>query len=132
MFPYQVYANDAAAIHDVLAELIAGNAPSRVDVSRVHSAWLDRPPYPSGRLFVRGSVRSGLGVPSGFVIWYCCARYGRPVPVREWGASVGLGTPVLWDAPADQFSCLANPPWNPNGTEDGWKATYDAALDDLT
>lgn len=130
LFPYRVDANDAAAMTTVLALLIANAATPRVDVSRVHSEWLDRPPYPDGRLLIRGSTRSGPGgtPPSGFVTWYCCARYGRAIPVREWAYSVGEGAPVLYDASYDQFSCVVNPPYALNSGGDGWRAAYDAAL----
>jgi hypothetical protein len=134
LFPYRVYPNDAAAISAVLATLIAGGEPPRIDVGRGHSEWLDRPPYPNGRLLIRGSTRSGAGgtPPSAFVVWYCCARYGRAIPVAEWAYSVGEGTPVLYNASYDQFSCLGNPPYNLNSMGDGWRQAYDDAYAALT
>lgn len=133
LFPYLVRPDDALAITAVLEMLLANEEPPRVDVTRVRSDWLNRPPYPNGRLLVRGGTRSGPGgEPSGFVVWYCCARYGRPVPVREWAMSVGEGTPILRDAPYDELSCLGNPPWRPNDSQDGWRETYDTALAALT
>ena len=129
LFPYRVYANDAAAISAVLATVLAGGEPPRVDVSRVNSEWLNRPPYVAGRLLIRGSTRSEAGgVPSGFVTWYVCLRRNRVVPVSEWAYSVGEGMPVLYDAPADMFSCVTNPPYASGSSGDGWAAAYDAAL----
>jgi hypothetical protein len=89
--------------------------------------WLDRPPH-NGRLLVRGKCRPGVGDVLGYQVWYCCARYGRSIPVRDWGMSVGVGSPELYDAPFDEFSCVANPPYNLNSAGDGLRAAYDAAL----
>ena len=55
LFPYRVYPNDELAIYAVLEMLIANEEPPRVDVTRVNSDWLDRPPYPNGRLFIRAA-----------------------------------------------------------------------------
>lgn len=137
VFPaYNPY--DADAIHTVLASLVASTTPPRVDVTRGHSKWLDRLPYTAGRLCIRGKCRAGVGDITGFHVWYCCARYGRAVPVREWSESVGVGSPVLYDAPFREFSCSAgaaggtNPPYGLNSAGDGWRAAYDAALAALT
>lgn len=116
-------ANDAPAIASVLAALVANASPPRVEVARSQD----------GRLCVRGRPGARVGEITGYHVWYCCARYGRAVPVREWPTSSGsVGTPKLYDAPFTEFSCLANPPWNPNGPSDGWREIYDAALAALT
>jgi hypothetical protein len=110
---YPIYnPNDAPAIHTVLATLILGGDPPRVDVTRVHDPgngkrpWLDRPPY-DGRLFVRGKCRAGVGDTTGFHVWYCCARYGRTIPVREWAMSVDDAR-AAGDASGSEHACTAH------------------------
>lgn len=126
--------NDLPAISSVLALLLASAEPPRVDVSRGRSKWLDRPPYPGGRLFIRGRCSARAGDITGYHVWYCCARFGRTVPVREWDISVGSGTPSLYDAPFTEFTCSSgpaggtNPPHDLNSAGDGWRDAYDTAL----
>lgn len=130
--------NDAAAISGLLATLLAGGVPPRVDVSRCHSKWLEREPYPGGRLFIRGKCRAGVGETTGYHVWYCCARYGRTVPVREYEEVWGVGPTQLYEAPFREFSCSsgaaggANPPYDLGSAGDGWRAAYDTALAALT
>lgn len=127
--------NDTAAISAVLASLVANEEPPRVDVSCVQDsdgreeAWLNRPPYPNGRLLIRGKCRAGIGEVTGFHVAYCCARFGRQVPVAIWALTVGEGTPELRDAPFDEFSCInPNPPHSINSDGDGWREIFDTAL----
>lgn len=122
--------NDAPAISAVLALLLAGEEPPRVDVTRVHSKWLDRDPYTGGRLWIRGACRAGPGQITGHHVWYTCARYGRAIPVRE--ENITTGEVTFYDAPFDEFSCVANPPHDLNSLGDGWREAYDAALATLT
>lgn len=93
--PYPAIYDDVP-IRSVLATLIAGGEPPRVKALRVHSDFLDRPPYPQGRLFLPNakSARRPGHPPTDAHIWYCCARYGRAVPVAEYADSVNVGTPT--------------------------------------
>jgi len=131
--------NDAPAITAVLATLLAGGVPPRVDVSRVHDTdgseepWLDREPYPGGRLLIRGKCRAGVGETTGHISWYCCARFGRAVPVREYLEAWGVGPTQDYDASFREFSCSsgtaggANSPYDLNTPGDGWRQAYDDA-----
>lgn len=110
--PYPGYnPNDAPAISAVLEALVAGEDPPRVNVARVGE-----------RLLPSGTPGARVGEITGYHVWYCCARYGRAIPVHV------TATGELFEAPFDAFSCLANPPWNPNNSSDGWRETYNAAL----
>lgn len=110
-------------IFGIVADLVAGRVPPRIDVTRVSGS----------RLFLLGSPGGGRnpdGSPMivGYHVWYCCVRFGRPtVPVREL-APVTRAVVQDFEAPVGAFTCRANPPGHPGGSDDNHGETYDEAL----